>query len=172
MVLAKVLTGGYLPMAATLMTQEVFDAFLGDYGEFKTFFHGHSYFGNQLGSAVADASLGLLSLPDNRRKRKNLEKELRRLLKGLWVLPQVGDIRQVGLIAGIELVKDWKSRLSFPLKDQAGIRVCQKMAEKGVLTRPIGNVVLLMPPYCTTIAQVRKMVRVLEESVTEVFNQT
>ena len=76
----------------------------------------------------------------------------------LWKLPHVGDIRQVGLVAGIELVKNWRTRAPFDLRQQAGIRVCEALARRGVLTRPIGNVIVLMPPYCTTPKQVRHIV--------------
>ena len=165
--LAKGLTGGYLPMAATLTTQKVFDAFLGEYEEFKTFFHGHSYTANQLGAAAALASLEILQAKPSIRARQNLEKNLHDELQTLWSLPNVGDIRQVGLIAGIELVRDWRTRKPFDLREHAGIRVCEAMARRGVLTRPVGNVIVLMPPYCTTPKQVRKMVRVSRESICE-----
>src|SRR5207244_10513240 len=88
--LAKGLTGGYLPMAATLTTQPVFDAFLGDYTEFKTFFHGHSFTGNQLGAAAGLASLDLLGSKSSARARVSLEKSLRANLQALWKLPSVG----------------------------------------------------------------------------------
>jgi adenosylmethionine-8-amino-7-oxononanoate aminotransferase len=165
--LAKGLTGGYLPMAATLTTQAVFDAFLGEYEEFKTFFHGHSYTGNQLGAAAALASLEILESSVSLRARQKLEYNLRQELQTLWELPNIGDIRQVGLIVGIELVKDWTTREPFELRKQAGLRVCQSMARQGVLTRPIGNVVVLMPPYCATSGQVRQMVRSLHQAVSE-----
>jgi adenosylmethionine-8-amino-7-oxononanoate aminotransferase len=88
-------------------------------------------------------------------------------LQTLWSLPNVGDIRQAGLVAGIELVKNWRTREPFALRERAGIRVCEAMAKRGVLTRPIGNVMVLMPPYCTTPAQLRKMVSAVAESVAE-----
>lgn len=169
--LAKGLTGGYLPMAATLTTQAVFDAFLGEYEEFKTFFHGHSYTGNQLGAAAGLASLELLASKASIAARVRLEEDLRRELRSLWALPNVGDVRQVGLVAGIELVRDWRTREPFPLAERAGIRVCEAMARRGVLTRPIGNVVVLMPPYCTTRAQVRRMVGALREAVEETLGR-
>jgi len=165
--LAKGLTGGYLPMAATLAKQKVFDAFLGEYEEFKTFFHGHSYTGNQLGAAAALASLNILESTQSILARRALEQTLRDELKTLWTLPNVGDIRQVGLIVGVELVRDWRTRKPFALRDRAGIRVCDAMAKRGVLTRPIGNVIVLMPPYCTTPAQARAMVGTLREAILE-----
>ncbi len=167
--LAKGLTGGYLPMAATLTTQKIFNAFLGEYEEFKTFFHGHSFTGNQLGAAAGLANLELLQTRQSVQQRANLQKWLQEELSSLWSLPNVGDVRQVGLVAGIELVKNWQTREPFALRERTGIRVCEAMAKHGVLTRPIGNVIALMPPYCTTRTQLQKMVATLHDSVVEVF---
>jgi adenosylmethionine-8-amino-7-oxononanoate transaminase len=167
--LAKGLTGGYLPMAATLTTQKVFDAFLGKYEDFKTFFHGHSYTGNQLGASAGLASLGILQSKNSLRSRQLLEKTLREELSALWKLPNVGDIRQVGLAVGVELVRDWRTREPFALRDRAGIRVCDAMGKRGVLTRPVGNVIVLLPPYCTTPPQARRMVKALYEACNETF---
>jgi adenosylmethionine-8-amino-7-oxononanoate aminotransferase len=169
--LAKGLTGGYLPMAATLTTQKVFNAFLGEYAEFKTFFHGHSYTANQLGAAAALASLEILQSEKSIRARQNLEQNLHDNMRTLWSLPNVGDIRQVGLIAGVELVREWRTRKPLGLRERAGIRVCEAMARRGVFTRPIGNVIVLMPPYCTTLKQVGKMVRAVFDSIREVFGR-
>jgi adenosylmethionine---8-amino-7-oxononanoate aminotransferase len=166
---AKGLTGGYLPMAATLTTPAVFDAFLGEYEEFKTFFHGHSYTANQLGAAAALANLDVLESDASRRARRRLESVLRDELRTLWSLPNVGDIRQVGLMAGVELVRNWRTRQPFELHERAGIRVCEAMAKRGVLTRPVGNVIVLMPPYCTTPAQVQQMVEALRCGCQTVF---
>lgn len=164
---AKGLTGGYLPMAATLTTQKIFDAFLGEYEEFKSFFHGHSFTGNQLGSAAALASLELLQDAPSVRARAKLQKQLQDELPSLWSLPAVGDIRQVGLVVGIELVKDWRTRAPFALRERAGIRVCEAMARQGVLTRPVGNVIVLMPPYCTTKSQLHRIISALHEAIAE-----
>lgn len=168
---AKGLTGGYLPLAATLTTQAVFDAFLGRYEEFKTFYHGHSYTANQLGCATALQNLRLLQTRASFEARRRLQVSLAHTLPVLWSIPQVGDIRQVGLVVGIELVRNWTTREPFDLREQAGIRVCQAMARRGVLTRPIGNVVVLMPPYCTTPRQARQMVGALLEACEEVFGK-
>ena len=167
--LAKGITGGYLPMAATLTTREVFNAFLGRFDEFKTFFHGHSYTANQVGAAASLASLELLQHKTSIHSRRNLENHLQLELKSLWSLSSVGDIRQVGLVAGIELVKNWQTRKPFDYRERAGIRVSEAMAARGVLTRPIGNVIVLMPPYCTTPSQLEKMVAVTRESITKTF---
>lgn len=165
--LAKGLAGGYLPMAATLTTQEVFNAFLGRYDEFKTFFHGHSFTGNPLAAATALASVQLLSERESVNQRLKLESALHDALEDLWPSPFVGDIRQVGLVAGIELVRNWRTREAFGLEERAGIRVCEAMARRGVLTRPIGNVIVLMPPYCTTRRQVIQMVTAVRDGIDE-----
>jgi adenosylmethionine-8-amino-7-oxononanoate aminotransferase len=162
---AKGLTGGYLPMAATLTNQKIFEAFLGEYEEFKTFFHGHSFTGNQLGAAASLASLDILQSAASVHARAKLQKQMHQELQSLWALPNVGDIRQVGLVAGIELVKDWRTRQPFALRERAGIRVCEAMAKHGVLTRPVGNVIVLMPPYCTTTAQMNQMVSALHAAI-------
>lgn len=165
--LAKGLTGGYLPMAATLTTQTVFNSFLGPYDSFKTFFHGHSFTGNQLGAAAALANLKILQNPSSIRRRKRLENWFEAALQRLWNLPQVGDVRQAGLVAGIELVKNWRTRQPYPLGEQTGIRVCRALAKRGVLTRPIGNVIVLMPIYTTTKKQVNDIIAALAESIRE-----
>jgi len=166
---AKGLTGGYLPMAATLTTRKIFDAFLGEYEEFKTFFHGHSFTGNQLGAAAALASLELLQGKKSIARRVQLQQELHDELQSLWTLPHVGDLRQAGLVAGIELVKDWRTRAPFTPRERAGSRVCAAMARRGVLTRSVGDVIVLMPPYCTTRAQLRKMISALADGIQEVL---
>lgn len=169
--LAKGMTGGYLPMAATLTTGKIFDAFLGEYEEFKTFFHGHSFTGNQIGASASLASLEILQSPESIRARRNLEKKLREELRSLWALPNVGDIRQIGLVVGIELVKNWRTREAIDWRERAGIQVCEAMARRGVLTRPVGNVIVLMPPYCTTPSQAAKMVEATSDSIAEVFGR-
>ncbi len=166
---AKGLSGGYLPMAATFTTQTVFDAFLGEYEEFKSFFHGHSFTGNQLGAAASLASLDLLTRSASVRARAELQLTLDEELRKLWAIPQVGDIRQVGLVAGVELVRDWRTREPFAVRERAGIRVCEAMAKRGVLTRPVGNVIVLMPPYCTIPAQAKRMVETVAQACSEVF---
>ena len=167
LVVAKGLTGGYTPMAATLTTQPIFDAFLGDYADFKTFFHGHSFTGNQVGAAAALASLDILTSKKCAAQRSRLEKQIGKGLKNLANHPNVGDIRQSGCVAGIELVADRPTRKSFPLESQIGIRVCEAMSKRGVLTRPIGNVIVIMPPYCTTKVQLWKTLRALERVIND-----
>jgi adenosylmethionine-8-amino-7-oxononanoate aminotransferase len=165
--LAKGLTGGYVPMAATLTTKAVFNAFLGEYEEFNAFFHGHSFTANQVGASAALASLKILEEPPSIEARQRLETLMGRELQQLWQQSFVGDIRQVGLVAGVELVRNWQTREAFDARERAGMRVCSAMARRGVLTRPVGNVIVLMPPYCTTAAQLRRMIAALAESIEE-----
>jgi len=168
--LAKGLTGGYLPMAATLTTQSVFDAFLGDYSELKTFFHGHSYTGNQLGASVSLASLELLRTESTEAVRRRLSEAMSNALASLWESEWVGDIRQCGLIAGVELVRDWRDRTPFDWSERVGVRVCEALRRRGVLTRPIGNVVTLMPPYCVTESEIGQFVDQLRGAIRETLD--
>lgn len=170
MALAKGITGGYLPLAATLVTQDIFNAFLGEYPEFKTFFHGHSYTGNQLGASAAIESLNILLEQETNKKRYRLETAFREELKKLWDSKYVGDIRQVGLVIGVELVKDWKTREPFALEDRAGFLVCKNMAKMGVLTRPVGNVIVIMPPYCLTEEQCSLIISTLRMAIKETLS--
>jgi adenosylmethionine-8-amino-7-oxononanoate aminotransferase len=114
------------------------------------------------------ASLALLQEPANIRARQKLQDTLSTTTAALWKLEAVGDVRQVGLMVGIELVKDWRIRAPYALEEQVGIRVAQAMARRGVLTRPIGNILVLMPPYCTTQKQVEHMVLAMADSILEV----
>jgi adenosylmethionine-8-amino-7-oxononanoate aminotransferase len=162
--LAKGLTGGYLPLAATLTTEEVFEAFLGTFQEQKTFHYGHSYTGNQLGCAAALASLRLFHdeqvLP-RLQPRIALISGLLEQLKG--GTPFVGEIRQCGFIAAIELVQ--RTGAPFPTRLLTGARVCHAARRHGLLTRPIGDAVILMPPLCTTESQLRSAVEAIQLAI-------
>ena len=122
--LAKGLTGGYLPLAATLASDEIWQAFLGTYAESRTFFHGHTYGGNPLGAAVALATLDVF---EEEQTLARLPAKIARLaehLRRIGRLPQVGDVRQCGLIAGIELVRDRPTKEPYPWEERRGMRVC------------------------------------------------
>lgn len=165
MAISKGLTGGYMPLAATLVTEKIYQAFLGEYREWKTFFHGHSYTGNPLGCAVALANLEVFR---QERTLKNLQpkiKALRRFLKPLAEHPHVGEIRQCGLMVGIELVKDQARREGYPLEERIGHRVALEARRRGLLLRPIGNVIILIPPLITTIPDLKLMMQILEGSI-------
>jgi adenosylmethionine-8-amino-7-oxononanoate aminotransferase len=152
--LAKGLTGGYLPLAATLTSEQIFNAFLGEYHEFKTFFHGHSYTGNQLGCAAALANLSVFEEEKTLVKLQTKIGWMRDHLERCRPLTT----RQCGFIGAVEVG-------DFPLEKQMGMKVCRAMRERGVLTRPIGNVVIIMPPYCITEGQLARIFTVLAESV-------
>jgi adenosylmethionine-8-amino-7-oxononanoate transaminase len=167
--LAKGLSGGYLPVAATLASAEIFDAFLGDYGELKTFFHGHSYTGNALGCAAALANLKIFETEKTIDKNRALEKALTASTARFWDHPHVGDIRQEGLICAIEIVRNFKTRQPFPFTDRVGHRICEAARQHGLLTRPVGDVLILMPPYCTTETQLKQMAEALWLGLNEVL---
>jgi adenosylmethionine-8-amino-7-oxononanoate aminotransferase len=165
MCLAKGITGGYLPLAATLTTQEIFDAFLGEPQEFKTFFHGHTYTGNALGCAAAIASLELFeenkiieSLP----AKTDLIADY---LKKISALDFIGDVRQCGLMTGIEIVKDKKTKESFPYEKLIGAKVCAAMRPKGVMLRPLSDVIVLMPPVAIDLPLLRKLLDIIYDTI-------
>ncbi len=143
--LAKGITGGYLPLAATLTTQKVFKGFLFDYKEQKTFFHGHTYTGNPLACGAALANLEVFQKEHTLIKLGPKIKFLAKKLKMFYNLPSVAEVRQKGFMAGIEL----KGRL----EDRVGVRVCQLVRKYGVILRPLGNVIVLMPPLSISVEE-------------------
>ena len=157
--LAKGISGGYLPLAATLATEEIFRSFDGPVE--NTFFHGHSYTANALGCAVARASLTLLRDPAEQKRRTTLAQTLRQLSIRFWEHPQVGDVRQEGTILAVEVVADRATRRPYPAEERRGARICQTAREFGLLTRPIGDVLILMPPYSSTPDELDQMVSAL-----------
>jgi len=159
--LAKGLTGGYLPVAATLASREIFDAFLGEFSDLKTFFHGHSYTGNALGCAAGLANLQIFKTGNTLQKNLVLQKMLASHVARFWDHPHVGDVRQEGLICAIEIVRDFKTRQPFPFAERIGHRICEAARKHGLLTRPVGDVLVLMPPYCVTEDQLTQMVEAL-----------
>ncbi len=163
--LAKGLTGGYLPLAATLTTARVFEAFLGTLAEAKTFFHGHTYTGNPLACAVALANLKLFESEQTLTAMQPAVAELTRGLERLARLPHVGDIRQKGLMIGVELVKDKATRAEYPYEDRLGFKVCQAARRSGVLLRPLGNVVVVMPPLSLTVDEAKLIIDALDEAI-------
>ncbi|MFM8654456.1 MAG: aminotransferase class III-fold pyridoxal phosphate-dependent enzyme, partial [Verrucomicrobiota bacterium] len=161
--LAKGLSGGYLPLAATLVCEEIFRAFDGPLE--NTFFHGHSYTANALGCQVARASLALLQDPAEQNRRTALAQNLRELSRDFWNHPHVGDVRQEGTILAVEIVADRATRRPFPAPERRGARICQAAREFGLLTRPIGDVLILMPPYSTTANELQQMVEALRKAL-------
>ncbi len=166
--LAKGLTGGYMPMAATLTTEEVYSAFFATAAEEKTFQHGHTYGGNPLAAAVSLASFRVF---DEERTLENLQPKIQfltRRLERFRARKHVGDVRQKGLIAGIELVADKATKREFEWSDQVGARICRKARERGILIRPIADVLIVMPPLAISIEQLGEMLDVMEDCLVDV----
>ncbi len=165
MAIAKGITGGYLPLAATLVTDDIYNAFLGEYKEFKTFFHGHSYTGNPLGCAAAIANIDIFE-KDNLLHQVTVKSIiLEKLLAHFKQHPHIGDIRQKGLMAAIELVKDKFSKAPYPLEDKVGIQVCMEARKNGLILRPIGNVIILIPPLSISSAILKKMAAIIAAAI-------
>lgn len=170
MCLAKGITGGYLPLAATLTTQTVYDAFLDPGDIYKTFYHGHTYTGNALGCAAAIASLDLF---EQNRILESLPEKIGLIaaaFERLAGLPYVGDARQCGLMCGIELVKDKTTRQPFDYRRQVGARVCAAMRPKGAMLRPLGDVVVLMPPPAMDVPTLKRLLEIIEETLENDMN--
>lgn len=163
--ISKGLTGGYLPLAATLATQKIYDAFLGEYAEFKTFFHGHSYTGNPLGCAAAIANLEIF---EEERTLVKLQPKIAWVEKRLrpWkAWRNVGEIRQQGFMIAIELVADKKKKVPYPVEWRVGWQVCQEAKRRGVLLRPLGNVIVLMPPLTISLRDLEKLIAAVGASI-------
>lgn len=165
--LAKGLTAGYLPAAATLTTDRIWEAFLGKHSDGRQFFHGHTYGGNPLASAVALASLEVF---DEEQTLANLAAKITYLggrLHALREHPHVGDVRQRGLIAGIELVHDRDAKNPFAAAERRGWRVCQLARDAGVLLRPLGDVLVVMPPLSISVDELDRIVAAIEFGLQE-----
>jgi adenosylmethionine---8-amino-7-oxononanoate aminotransferase len=164
----KGLTGGYLPVAATLATTEIFNAFLGDYHEMKTFFHGHTYTGNPLGCAAALATLDLF---DTEQTLERLQPKIACLAEHLVRfndLAHVGQIRQTGFIVAIELVAEKKNKTPYPFQARIGHRVCKVAQERGLLMRPLINTLALLPPFAITEDEIGQMLDIVYLAIREV----
>jgi len=164
--LAKGLTGGYLPLAATLTTERIFSAFLGGFGEQKTFYYGHSYTANALGCAAALASLDVFREENVLASLQPKIALLRHLLDGLQSLPHVFEIRQCGFIAGIEVRRPDGS--AYPWQERTGGRICEAARAHGLLTRPVLDTLVLMPPLCTTERQLNQAIQAIAHSIADV----
>lgn len=163
--LAKGLTGGYLPLAATITNDRIYSAFLGRFDELKTFFHGHTYTGNPLACAAALANLELFETEQTLARMEPVQAELAEGLARIAKMPQVGDVRRRGFMIGVELVKDRATQEELPFAQRAGFQVCQAARKHGVLLRPLGNVVVLMPPLSLTVDEAKLLTDALEESI-------
>jgi adenosylmethionine-8-amino-7-oxononanoate aminotransferase len=166
MCVAKGITGGYLPLAATFATQQVFDAFLGDPWEGRTFFHGHTYTGNPLACAAALASLDLMERNDVvNAVGESKAMFLRAMVEELGDLPHVGDWRGIGFMWGIELVMDKATREPFDPRLRVGTAVCARVRRHGVILRPLGDVIVLMPPLAMGLEDLKKIMDAVRAEV-------
>jgi len=169
MCLGKGLTGGYLPLAATLTTDRIYEAFLGPIDAGRAFYHGHTYTGNALGCRAALASLQVFE------QERTLEQlpwkigAIRESLEAMAEHPHVGEVRQCGMIAGIELVQDRAARRSFPYSWQIGAQVCRRARRYGVILRPLADVIVLFPPLSIRPENLERLLAVTRRSIEEVL---
>jgi len=164
--LGKSITSGTLPLAATIATDEIYNAFLGDYTTGCTFHHGHTYAGNPMAAAAACATLDVIA--DERVLEETvprLAERMARVLAPLRENPHVADVRQLGTIAGVELCADRQSGVAYPAKERHGYRVCKQTTAHGVWLRPLGDVIVVMPPLSINDAELALLGRVLRESI-------
>ncbi|MDD5722228.1 MAG: adenosylmethionine--8-amino-7-oxononanoate transaminase [Syntrophales bacterium] len=165
MAVAKGITGGYLPLAATLASEKIYEGFLGEYEEFKTFFHGHTYTGNALACAVAIANLEVF---EKERTIENLQAKIAHFTKKLepfTSLAHVGDVRQCGFMVGIELVANRETKEPFTPEKRTGHRVITEARKRGVIIRPLGDVVVLMPPLAISLQEMDQICDATYESI-------
>jgi len=171
MALSKGIAAGYLPIAATVTTEEVYGAFLGQYAELKTFFHGHTFTGNPLACAVALKSLELFESDGLLEALQPKIARVHERLAEIATLPHVGDVRQCGLAAGIELVEDKDSRRAYPWELKTGVRVCLEARKLGIFSRPLGNTVVFFPPLAITPHELELLLDGLERAIRIVTNE-
>jgi adenosylmethionine-8-amino-7-oxononanoate aminotransferase len=168
MAVSKGLTAGYLPLAATLTTRGIYDAFLGDYSELKTFFHGHTFTGNPIACSAALAGLDLF---EQDRLLERLPEKIGFMsskLRSIGRLPHVGDVRQAGMIGGIELVRNRETKEPYPWQERVGIRVCSAARDHGIFLRPLGNVIVIFPPISISIDELEILLDGVETSIREI----
>ncbi|MFB4164067.1 adenosylmethionine--8-amino-7-oxononanoate transaminase [Alteribacillus sp. JSM 102045] len=171
MAAGKGLTGGYLPVAVTFTTERIYEAFYDDYENLKTFFHGHSYTGNQLGCAVALENLRLFEKDQIVEQVADKSDFLKELLQNIKELDHVGDVRQLGFMCGIELVLDKNTKEPFPFESRVGYKSSLKMRELGLLTRPMGDVAVFMPPLVSTTFELQEMTAIMKEAIEAVTKE-
>ncbi len=163
--LSKALTGGYLPMSVCLTSNTIYQAFYDDYQTLKAFLHSHSYTGNPLASAAALATLSIFKedhVIDNNKKLINC---LAKAAAPLKEHPHVGEVRQTGMVLAVEMVADKATKKPFAWQERRGLQVFKYALSKGVLLRPIGNVVYFMPPYIITPEQIAYIIQVASEGI-------
>lgn len=165
MCLSKGITGGYMPLAATLTTDEIYQSFIGTTAEKRTFYHGHSYTANQLACAAGIASLKIFSDDKVLAKLSENIEWIKPQLAAIAGLEHVGDVRQCGMIIGIELMKDKTRKIAYPWDWGMGAAVCRQARALGLFIRPVGDVVVFMPPLCSTQMELGEMLAIIEQAI-------
>ncbi len=163
--LSKGLTGGYLPLSVVLTRDDVYQAFYDDYATLRAFLHSHSYTGNPLGCAAALATLQIFREQDVLVSNRRLARCMADAVADLDGHPNVGEVRQHGMILAIEMVRDKESRSPYPWQERRGLNVYRHGLENGILLRPLGNVVYFMPPYVITEDEIDRMAAVAREGI-------
>jgi adenosylmethionine-8-amino-7-oxononanoate aminotransferase len=163
--LSKGLTGGYLPLSVVLTTDEVYDAFYDEYTKLNAFLHSHSYTGNPLACAAANATLALFREQPVLERNRALAAHMRASVRHLEGHPHVADIRQAGMILAIDLMKDPASRTPWPWEERRGLRIHRHALERGALIRPLGTTIYFMPPYVIEPAEIDLLARVATEGI-------
>lgn len=171
MILSKGITAGYMGMSVVLTTEEIYNSFYGEYSELRTFMHSHTYAGNALACAAACETLKIFE--EENIIEKNVDKSA--VIKSLVDMkiknhPYIGEFRQIGMIGAIELVKDKKTKETFSLKNRVGYSIYKNALKRGVLLRPLGNIIYFMPPYCIEERDIDKMVTGAIDSINQYFN--
>ncbi len=162
---AKGLAAGYLPLAATLTTDEIYNAFLGEYSELKTFFHGHTFTGNPLACAVALENIAIFEQENLIDRLQPTITHFKKRLQDFYTLPHVGDVRVCGMAAGIELMKNPDTKIPFPFEEKVGIRVCKDALSQGAILRPLVNTIVLMPPLQITISELDSLLDITYRAI-------
>jgi adenosylmethionine-8-amino-7-oxononanoate aminotransferase len=169
--LSKGITNGYMPLAVTLATDEIYNMFLGEFRDLKTFFHGHSYTGNPLACAAAIASINIFEKDATLRKIPAKSDILYNNMLEIAELPHVGNVRHKGLVGAVELVKEKDSRESYPWEDRTGWKIAHRMREYGVILRPLGNVMVIMPPLTISNDNLDYLMKILKKTIIAITGQ-
>lgn len=163
--IGKGLTGGYLPLSAVLTSNQIYEAFYDDYATLKAFLHSHSYTGNPLSCAVANATLGLFESEQPLIRNRNLSEAMADAFQHLKDHPHVGEVRQTGMVLAVEMVADKISKAPYPWQERRGLQVYLHGLQRGCLLRPLGNVIYLMPPYVITAEEIQHLAQVATEGI-------
>ena len=162
---AKGLAAGYLPLAATLTTDDIYNAFLSEYRDLKTFFHGHTFTGNPLACAVALENIAIFERQNLLSELQSTIEHFKNRLQDFYALPHVGNVRVCGLAAGVELMKNRDTYTPYPFEEKVGIRVCQEALKRGAMLRPLVNTIVLMPPLRISTSELDSLLDIVYTSI-------